>query len=87
MRGKLSWTRALGFRAVGRDPSMRPALYARETGAAECQDSSGSTSSFNEARALCAGNSVHGQPRHASYLLQRAFNEARALCAGNYGAK
>ena len=58
MRGKLRYHGA-GHRAVFAPlPSMRPALYARET--APQKLSSGvirSTSSFKEARALCAGNS------------------------------
>ena len=35
---------------------------------------------FNEARALCAGNSP---PKTKSPLEFLSFNEARALCAGN----
>ena len=53
MRGKLS----LGSRQRGDVllPSMRPALYARETDRNSLARSD-SPAAFNEARALCAGN-------------------------------
>ena len=37
-------------------PSMRPALYARETFTAAMASTPAGTRTFNEARALCAGN-------------------------------
>ena len=77
-------------RATPFSPSMRPALYARETDAL-------ARISFNEARALCAGNGDSPCPSMRPALYARetlmaasgsrrgtpAFNEARALCAGN----
>ena len=55
MRGKLGIDPArLSSLGVA---SMRPALYARET-IASPMDRNSNTTSFNEARALCAGNLV-----------------------------
>ena len=57
MRGKLF--DSYGARNAARRyiPSMRPALYARETAPASPLRSRLGDPSFNEARALCAGNS------------------------------
>ena len=57
MRGKLQAPRdANGKLALA--PSMRPALYARETGSMDAKQARTIPPSFNEARALCAGNSA-----------------------------
>ena len=70
-------------------PSMRPALYARETPCACFRDTPSArckVTSFNEARALCAGNSapIPAPLWRETSAPHRPFNEARALCAGNF---
>ena len=58
MRGKLQMP--LISREAAIEPSMRPALYARETAAKVRAMAAAPAYSFNEARALCAGNCVVG---------------------------
>ena len=69
-------------------PAMRPALYARETTAARAAGRSPDPP-FNEARALCAGNSTNGlagpgvpQPSMRPALYARETLAATGRCDG-----
>ena len=61
MRGKLAQSALDQLAVLQIIPSMRPALYARETdpGMGALARST-AASAFNEARALCAGNFADG---------------------------